>query len=158
MLSKNEFTMSQSPSGVVDGTQALATADVQSNRSHFRKVAANRLQSLQKQHEREVYNHKFTMKEDALQVAVNQRSDSPRLVSDQREYDKAIKDYVQKEIAKTIEYNFESKFVRKTRMGGHMSNTLRKAGMSNVGIMQDTFNAQPGENRNIMINQDNSHF
>ena len=47
-----------------------------------------------------------------------------------------------KDIAKrTMENNIDlAKFVRKTRMGGHMSNTLRKAGLSNVGIMQDTFN------------------
>ena len=75
------------------------------------------------------------MKEDALQVAINQRSDSPRLVSDQKEFDDAVKDYVLKDIAKTIEHNFDTKFVRKTRMGGHMSNTLRKAGLTNVGIM-----------------------
>lgn len=42
---------------------------------------------------------------------------------------------------RTMENNIDlAKFVRKTRMGGHMSNTLRKAGLSNVGIMQDTFN------------------
>ena len=75
------------------------------------------------------------MKEEALQVAVNQRSDSPRLVGNQREFDLAIKDYVHKDIANTIDYNTDTKFVRKTRMGGHMSNTLRKAGLSNVGIM-----------------------
>lgn len=32
----------------------------------MKTIAAARLQTLQKQHDREVYSHKFTMKEEAL--------------------------------------------------------------------------------------------
>ena len=52
MLSKNDFTMSQSPSGQVaaDGTVQGGQADpgntAASNRSRFRTLAAKRLQSL----------------------------------------------------------------------------------------------------------------
>ena len=69
-----------------------------------------------------------------------------------------MKDYVLKDIAKTIEQRFDSKFVRKTRMGGHMSNTLRKAGLSNVGIMQETFTVDPMTGEPIMQQQDSRHF
>lgn len=88
-------------------------------------------------------------------MAVNQRSDSPRLVNNQKEFDLAVKDYVLKDIAKLMEYNGDTKFVRKTRMGGHMSNTLRKAGLNNVGIMEETFAVEQDP---IFINQDSRHF
>jgi len=48
-----------------------------------------------------------------------------------------------------MDKNFDTKFVRKTRMGGHMSNTLRKAGLTNVGILQETFALDPDP---IMVN------
>ena len=35
--------------------------------------------------------------------------------------------------------NFDQKFVRKTRMGGHMLNTLKKAGLANVGVTDASF-------------------
>ena len=75
------------------------------------------------------------MIEEALQVAVNQRSDSPRipnynqllesLIGNQNKFDLAIKDCVQEDIAKIIDYNTDTKFARKTKMSGHMSNTLQ---------------------------------
>ena len=79
------------------------------------------------------------MKEEALQVALKQRSDSPCLVSNKKEYETMVKDYVLKDIASKLEYNQDPKFVRKTRMGGHMSNTLKKAGLNNLGLLMGPF-------------------
>ena len=50
-------------------------------------MAANRLLNLQKQHDRESYSHKFTMAEDALDVALKQKPASPRLINNKREFD-----------------------------------------------------------------------
>lgn len=74
------------------------------------------------------------MKEEALQVAVNQRSDSPCLVSNKKEFERQVKDYVLKDQIAGHRFTMNPKFTRKTRMGGHMSNTLKKAGMQNLGI------------------------
>ena len=92
---------------------------------------------MQRQTQREVYDHKFTMKEDALKVAVKQRPGSPRLITNKKDFDRAVKDYIMK--------NIEGegipppglvglKFDRKTRMGGHLSTILKKAGLSNAGL------------------------
>ena len=70
-LSKPAFTMSGSPSAqnVATRTQSKPLPKISSN-VQFRNLAKHRLQSLQRQHDREVYNHKFIMKEEALQVAL----------------------------------------------------------------------------------------
>ncbi len=75
------------------------------------------------------------MKEDALQVALNQRSDSPRLIANKAEFNQAVKDYILKDVSKGLTYDKDAaKFIRRTRMGGHLSNTLKKAGLENVGL------------------------
>ena len=69
-------------------------------------------------------------------VAIKQRSDSPCLVSDKKEFESKVKDYVLKEQINKLDLNKDAaKFIRKTRMGGHMSTTLKKAGLQNLGIL-----------------------
>ena len=76
------------------------------------------------------------MKEEALQVAIQQRSDSPRLISNKKEFSQAVKDYLLKDISARLNFNKDSsKFTRKTRMGAHLSQTLKKAGLANLGLM-----------------------
>ena len=67
-------------------------------------------------------------------MAVNARSDSPCLVSNKKEFEIAVKDYVLKDQIAGHRFSLNPKFTRKTRMGGHMSNTLRKAGLQNLGM------------------------
>jgi len=39
-----------------------------------------------------------------------------------------------KEITAEQVLNYNPKFVRKTRMGGHLSETLKRAGLANMGM------------------------
>lgn len=137
MFSKADRVISPSASGLVNAPSLanLRKSPNGSNTSRFRAMAADRLRSLQKQHDRESYSHKFTMKQDALQVALQQKPASPRLISNKREFDKAIKDYIMKNISVTYGLDSNPKFVRKTRMGGHLSNTLKRAGLINSGLL-----------------------
>ena len=74
------------------------------------------------------------MKEEALKIALQQRPASPRLIMDKYEFHSAIKDYLMKNIQVSFGADQNPKFVRKTRMGGHLSNTLKRAGLANLGL------------------------
>ena len=39
-----------------------------------------------------------------------------------------------KDVSHRLQLNLDPKFVRKTRMGGHLSNTLKRAGLANAGL------------------------
>lgn len=108
--------------------------DEQPQRPMNVQAQINRIRSLQRQHDRETYRHKFPMKEEAFQVANKQRSDSPALIDNKKQFDRAVYDTLMKEFTITHSEAFDSKFVRKTRMGGHMSTVLGQAGLSKLGI------------------------
>ena len=95
------------------------------------------------------------MKEEALQVALKQRSDSPRLIANKKEFDQAVKDYVLKDISKGLYFNNNAKFIRRTKMGGHLSNTLKKAGLENVGLQMPEIDSQRGMDNMVMITEEN---
>lgn len=38
-----------------------------------------------------------------------------------------------------MDMNLDQKFIRKTKMGGHMLSTLKKAGLANVGVIDGSF-------------------
>ena len=39
-----------------------------------------------------------------------------------------------KDVSHRLQLNLDPKFVRKTRMGGHLSTTLKRAGLANAGL------------------------
>ena len=68
-------------------------------------------------------------------MALKLRSDSPHLISNKKEFNQAIKDYVLKDVQKGFTFDKDAaKFLRRTRMGGHLSTTLKKAGLENIGL------------------------
>ena len=88
MFSKAERVISPSASGAMNvPSLANLRKSPESTQSRFKSMAANRLLNLQKQHDRESYSHKFTMAEDALDVALKQKPASPRLINNKREFD-----------------------------------------------------------------------
>lgn len=56
-----------------------------------------------------------------------------------------------KDVSHRLQLNLDPKFVRKTRMGGHLSNTLKRAGLANAGLYYEA--ASP-----TLANQDSRHF
>ena len=89
-----------------------------------------------REHDRFVYNHKYPMKEDAFQKVLEQRVDSPKLISNAREFNAAVKDRMLANQIVVQVPNPNAAFVRNTRMGGHLSQTLGKAGLTNLGLVQ----------------------
>ena len=88
-----------------------------------------------KKYERDLYAHKFTMKPEAFQVMMKQRSGSPRLITRTEEFNQAVREYILKDINKDEDKMDSSRIQRKTRMGGHLSSTLGKAGLANLGLV-----------------------
>ena len=72
------------------------------------------------------------MKEEALKAVIRQRPESPKLIQNNNQFDAAIKEHLLKEVTAHRVLNYNPKFVRKTRMGGHLSETLKKAGLANM--------------------------
>jgi len=90
---------------------------------------------MKRQNDREAYSHKFTMKEEALKIALNLKEDEPRFIQDHSEFGQALKETLLKDIMQVMSHNATSRFTRKTRMGGHLSLTLKKAGLAKMGFI-----------------------
>lgn len=75
------------------------------------------------------------MKPEAFQVMMKERSGSPRLITNVREFNQAVKEQILKDIIKRDGIDNSNKMVRKTRMGGHLTSTLGKAGLANIGLV-----------------------
>ena len=84
---------------------------------------------------RDIYNHKFTIKEDAFKVLIDEKTDSPRYIDNKKDFNEAIKQYIMKDQIVAIDSKAKPTYIRNTRMGGHLTNTLSRAGLNNIGII-----------------------
>lgn len=75
------------------------------------------------------------MKKDVF-AKLQQRVDSAKVIQTQDEFKEAVKDQIQKDTITIRVPDPNAAFVRKTRMGGHLSNTLNQAGLYTIGIPQ----------------------
>ena len=75
------------------------------------------------------------MKPEAFQVMIKERTGSPRLIENVREFNRAVREQIMKDIIPVGDPYNPNKFKRKTRMGGHLQSTLERAGLSNLGIV-----------------------
>ena len=122
--------MSKNPQSSMGGTNR------EQHRGTKTKIRHGTLQPMKKEkYSRDIYNHKFTIKEDAFKVLMNEKKDSPRYIDNKKEFNEAVNQYIMKGQVDTIDPKSKPAFQRNTRMGGHLTSTLSRAGLNNLGIM-----------------------
>ena len=98
-------------------------------------IAANQAEPI-KDNERLIYSHKFTMKEEAFQKMIDKgRTDTPKLISNEKQFKEAVDESLYANQVTVQVKNPYGSHTRNTKMGGHLSDTLNKAGAATIHTM-----------------------